>query len=511
MRSNPLGAFIAIVVLALSGASAHATQVQYGNDFTFATQNQSLWSTGAQASWSYDSGFIGGSWGTYANKSAVAFGLNGIVGSANVHVPGTGGTIPNPLWLAWKICPFLCGSEPSQTLPNPIPYATTDTRTGAQVGVTSSGRLGFDVKAAANGGGLGLSLPYQASLLAPAANAFVTGQLLHFGSSGSLRSNATMSIDAPSFTASVNGIIDTNNALTGTGCIIPVGCSSSSSPANIHQNFSIIALDTTKPKPLTALNGLLTLPVILGQDIGIPAGGQTVGHVTLSAPSDQAGGTVAGNQVKLDTNQTILRTTADFGGIAQAALGVPVDVLQPSLSIGVGEIGATLINLQGGINLGMSQHLSFAPNVDVTLSFDQVAFGNNGVELGKSVTFDLGAGMDLMFKTRPSHMTYSFSMGADSLFTNDTGISVDPLFAIKAGCFNLSVGGGIVADIEECALEKEYATTDLVRASVYNKSFGVEGFNAVSFDVALAVPEPGSYALLLAGLSVVGFAARRRS
>jgi len=128
-------------------------------------------------------------------------------------------------------------------------------------------------------------------------------------------------------------------------------------------------------------------------------------------------------------------------------------------------IGGTLINLQGGINLGLSQLLSFDAKVKVSLSFDQLAFDGAGIELGKDVSFDLGGGIDLMFKVRPTSLKYSFSVGADSLFTNDTGISVDPLFAIKAGCFNLSVAGGVLADIEECAFDKEYATTDLLRAA----------------------------------------------
>ena len=509
MRTH-LSKLSALLVLAvMCAAPAQAMQTAYDNSFTLSTMDQSLWSTGAQASWSYDSGFIGANWGTYANKPAVSFGLNGITGSANAHVPGTGGTIPNPLWGLWYICPVFCGDEPAKSLPNPIPYATTDTRTGASVGVKSSGQLGFNVKAAANGGGLDLSLPYQATLLAPAPNEFVTGQLLRFGSSGSLAGNASMAVDAPSLNASVNGIIKTNNTLSGTGCFFAAGCSSSSTPANINQTFSIVAFDTTKEKPLTALNGLLTLPVVLGQDLPIKAGAQTVGHVTLNAPSDRDGGTVAGNRLKLDTNQTILRTTADFGGIAQAALGVPGDVLQPSLDIGIGEIGATLINLQGGINLGMSQLLSFDAKVKVGLSFDQLVYDGAGIELGKEVSFDLGSGIDLMFKVRPTSLKYSFSMGADSLFTNDTGISVDPLFAVKAGCFNLSVAGGVLADIEECAFDKEYATNDLLRASVYKKSFAVDGFNSASFEVAL-VPEPQTWALLLAGLGFIGFMARRR-
>jgi hypothetical protein len=91
--------------------------------------------------------------------------------------------------------------------------------------------------------------------------------------------------------------------------------------------------------------------ILLGQDLPISVGAQTVGHVTINTPADQSGGTVNGRRVVLATHQTLLRTTADLGGIAQAALSVPVDVLQPSLEVpGLASIGATLVNLQGGVN-----------------------------------------------------------------------------------------------------------------------------------------------------------------
>jgi opacity protein-like surface antigen len=519
------------MAMALAALGSAAQAAQYSNTFTLQTQDQSLWSTGAQAGWAYDSGFIGGKWGTYDNRAPVAFGLNAITGSARAeltpyiapiqispYIPPVqiSPYIPEvclPWWLGGGCTPAVPAvfSPAVPAVFTPAVAATYgDTRTGASAGVQSSGRLGFNVKAGADGGSLDLSLPYQATLVAPAPDEFVAGRLLSIGANARL-GGASIAVDAPSFKASVNGIADTTNRLSGAGCFFLAGCAESTTNANINKAFEILSLDTTRARPATALDGLLTLPVVLGQALPIKVGAQTVGNVTISTPSDQSGGTVSGKKVELSSNQTLLRTTADFAGIAQAALGVPLDVLQPSLDIaGLASIGATLINLQGGVNFGMSQLLSFEANVDVTLSFDQVMFDSRGVALGQSVTFDLGSSVDIMFKTRPGHMTYSFSIDTDeSLFTNDTGISVDPLFAIRAGCFNLSIASGVVADIDECAFEDTYNTTDLLRASVYKKSFELEGFNVASFDVAL-VPEPKTYALLLAGLGVVGCAALRR-
>jgi hypothetical protein len=164
--------------------------------------------------------------------------------------------------------------------------------------------------------------------------------------------------------------------------------------------------------------------------------------------------------------------------------------------------------MQGGINFGLSQALFFEANVDVTLTFDQDIYDALGTLLGKSIRFDIDTEVEIMFMAQPSQFSYTYSVGTDSLMTNDTSISVDPLFAIKAGCFNLSVAGGVLADIEECAFEQDFSTTNLVQASVYKNSFALQGFNDASFTVA--VPEPQTYALWLAGLGFTAFAVRRR-
>lgn len=544
MKKTSMHAVAVATLLALGSLPAQARV--YADNFTLLTQNQSLWASGAQSSWVYDSGFIGGSWGGGASASSpVTFGLNAITGSANtmlfpaipsmllfpevpsvfvpaVYTPGTAAVNVPP------VCFGLLGCIPGYTIPGVAPVLITgaftipgspavysdyvpptfgDTRTGGSVDVKSSGALGFNVKAAANGGGIGVALPYMASLNAP--DNIVANQMLRFGATGTLLNNATFAVDAPSFSGSVNGILNTTNKLSGRGCFIGAGCTEGSTNANINETVEILSLDTTRPSPATALNGLLTLPVVLGQDMPIAIGAQTVGHVTLNAPTDKTGGTVSGRTLQLNTNETLLRTTADMGGIAQLALGVPVDVLQPSIDVSVAAIGATILNMQGGVNFGMSQALSFDANVDVTLTFDQDIYNGSGGSLGRSISFDLGSEVDILFKAQPGYFSYTYSIGQDSLMTNDTSISIDPLFAIKAGCFNLSVAGGVLADINECAYEQEFSTTNLVQASVYKNSFALGGFNAATFTVA--VPEPQTYALLLAGLGLVAVATRRRT
>ena len=206
--------------------------------------------------------------------------------------------------------------------------------------------------AGANGGGVAVTLPHQTTLVLP--DKFVAGQPLRVDGSGSTAAGASIAVDAPSFNAAVNGVINTTTTLSGKGCFIGAGCSEGDAKAHINQTFEIVSFDTARSPTAQALNGLVTLPVKLGKDLPITLGAQTVGHVTINAPSDQAGGTVAGKKLLLNTSDTLLRTPAEFGGIAQVALGVPCDVLQPAVEMPQAiAIGGTVVNLKGGVKLGL--------------------------------------------------------------------------------------------------------------------------------------------------------------
>lgn len=592
-RTRRLAGAAALATAPLLLVMADPAQAQsFYDSLTFQTTDQSLWSSGGASGWSYDSGFIGGTWGGGASAaSPVNLGFNGIAGSAHAlitpavasqqispavpgytipgvppvlispavytaAVPATYKTIPavysaavaatytprvcvlhhctghvqitpyippklitpastvqltpaippklvTPAVYTPAVAPVVVAPVPAVYSPA-VPAVYGDTRTGASVAVKSSGALGFDVKASATAGAVNVVLPVQASLNLPAQ--FVQGQAVHVAGSTTIGSAAHIDVTAPSFRGGVTGIIDTTNELGVTACVAAAGCTSGSVKPTLHQTVDIVSVNTAAAQPAMALG--MALPLGVGQDTPVIADGQTVAHVTVTAPMNRSGGAVSGQSLTLGTHQSVLKTTADLGGIAQVALGDPADELQPSLSAGPASIHAVLVNLQGGVDLGMTQRLSFGMDVDVTLRFDQaVTMTYHGQTLAPStqVTFDLDEGADLSFEGKVGHLlSRTYSISPDSLFSNSTSLSIDPLFQIKAACYDLAISG--VYSHSQCLLDKAYGTTDLIDVNVFDKQFALQGFNQVAFQTP--VPEPERWALMLVGLA--GLAVRRK-
>jgi hypothetical protein len=510
IRSMPFAlAMMASICLLTAPQLANASI--YSDTYTLQTANQSMWGAGTQAGWSYNSGFLGGQWGSYAGNAPVSFGVNAMTDH----------------WLTG--------------------------RNGAAVSANSSGQVGVAVNANANGGAVAVILPVstQLNISDPVSGVFRVSGVNTIGN------GASISTVAPSFQAGVNGIINLDTSISAIGCVVGI-CTGSTTSANLNPGqFSIVGLNTANDKPLSAFG--VDLPMVsYGNSLDITAGVQTVGHVTLNQWNDATGGNVSGGTLSMSNNQTILNLAANLTGIAQFALGFPVDVLNPSIDLGVADIKGTLLDVQAGVNLGITQSFSFDPDLQVTLVFDQPVselqqvftgytttesctekdywffivkdckttttanYVQAWVNQGNTVTINLAQAADLEFTGAVGSLlsrTYSIVDAAD--FTSNTLLSIDPMVAIKAGCLGLELKGGL-GGINQCAYDSTYATTGLANVSIFAQTFALGGFDSASFDFAPAarnslnvsppfapnggdVPEPETLLLTTLGLLALAF------
>jgi hypothetical protein len=463
-----------------------------------------------------------------------------------------------------------------------IPAVTADTRTGAAITLSSSGQVGIDVHAQANGGAIAVVLPVQTSLK---IDDLGFGKF-HVGGTNSVGAGASISATAPSFKAGVDGIINIDNSISATGCFIGAGCSTSSADININPGqFSIVGLDTTATKPFSAF-GIDIPQVKFGKEIPIRAGTETpectasknnpgqqalienglvddpCASGPLAAPvvavlkvdklTDHTGGSMIGDTLTLSSNTPVLRVTADLTGIAQYALGSPVDVLNPSLDLKVATVTGSLIDVQAGIQLGLSQVFGFTPDLLATLTFDRdvlqyeqqqigetvsesfdfgcwlgfanyecdgfnrvtrtPVYGMVAVNKGHTVTVDLEKGADFAFVGGGGGDLLSrvYSVGNGANFNSNSLISIDPTMPIRAACFDLELKLGLGGTGNHCVLDETFGTTDLVDVSVFNNTFELTGFNDASFesDFRVGVPEPGSIFLISIGLFGLAYSYR---
>ena len=397
-----------IGLFTVAAPAAMAAPLTFNDSYTLSTTNQSMWAPGGQAQWSYDSGFVGGAWGTYAGNAPVGGGISAITGSENEmitpripgipssHVPSTR-TCTSTAW--GDVCTPELGNYDIPGTPD-IPATYADTRSGAALGISSSGRVGVDVKAQANGGAIGVVVPVQTALqIADKGNG-----IFHV-SANSVIAGASITSTAPSFKAGVDGIINLDNEFSATGCIIGAGCSSTNATVNLDAGqFSLVGLDTTQAKPFSAF-GLGIPQVKYDREIIVRAGAESsecsaskasagqsaliengvvpdpcatgplaqpaIGVLKVSKLADNTASNLSGTTLSLNSNQAVLRVTADLTGIAQYALGAPVDILNPELNLKVATVRGSIIDVQAGVSLGMSQKFDFTPTLMATLEFDR--------------------------------------------------------------------------------------------------------------------------------------------
>lgn len=565
LPSPPIMVLLALGCLTVANAQAAGKPLageSFSDSYTLSTSNQALF--GANNSWSYDSGFVGASWGTYAGGNAVTGGINAITGNAHEllvpaipGIPGTPGTPPTKGVCVFGVCgPDIPGIPGTPGTPG-TPAVYGDTRTGAAITSSMSGRVGTEVSASASGGSIAVSLQATTHLQIgalvlnsprkglgeiqfPSYSSFIVSATNDIGS------NSSLTVTAPQFKASVDGVLNMHNSFAASGCAVGAGCSSSSFSANIDPGrFAIVSVDTSKNAPISVFGQSSQLLYGKSYDLRVTgaecdgacknAGGVIYATIEADKPT---GWTGTGTALAAPNSQTALKLSADLTGIAQAAANIPLDALSPSYSFGgVGKVSGTLVNAKATSGLSVDNSLNFTPHLMVTLTFsedvvwfEQISCSNNNTDaacaqisngrrvsewfkphnLGKTSVVDTTQNKQLGWAGAVGTLisrSYSMSNSVNNL-SIATSLGIDPVIPVKAGCFDIKLVSGLGETGVTCAYDHTFQTVGVQELKAYSSNIDIGGFNSATFTTA--VPEPQSWAMFIAGLTLLPWLARRR-
>jgi hypothetical protein len=543
-----------VCALFFVSTSVNAAIMYDGGSLNFESSGQSMWGSGT-AFRKDESVFLGAQW---SNKTA-SFG--GIEGSANEHVPGTGGTIPNPEYpakvLVWEACdlasPFCNpGPYPSSTLPNPIPRATIDSRTGAELSVKSSGKVGLEFGYSIDSGSVDSTVEFSALAELPDVSVQTT-DVINLNTSSAL-DGGTIMTQSPQVEAYISAIMELSGSVEAKACGIGLGCESGNTAiptVDMDQRIlsidpnSLKVLDGVLPgdKPLAKvgiLNQALTLEGVVappGVKLTGP-GGLTIASTVPPGPSVSvdlaqikveipdiatSGGKTGANVISSDGRDDLLSLQLDLDGAATIFGGLPPAGLNTTLVDAGGikiEASLDLIDVDAGPVLGITQDFELEPTLMVDLAF------SNPIQIAGMLdpqTSWTGIWADLPDFSLLDTTTFSPTYWLDAMLTNDMGIDlglVGTLDVLKLGA-TASVAGVKALDIGPVSLNgvlglgNSLFETDKFGFSVYDDEFSLGGFNRIAgnaFTINVGpgvVPEPSAIGLLLVGLFALPFARRR--
>ncbi len=499
-----------VAVAALFPFAATAVPVSY-NGLSFQTADQSIWDTGDSFILN-ETKFIGAQW------SGLSTNLDLLAGSENARVPGTGGTVPNPLYAAWVLCggPLgnpLCGDAPSTTIPNPIPAATFDSRFGAEVIGTSNGKIGFNFGLSIDSGSVDATVSYDAELIAPDymnANPFEPFSL---NPNSTLAGVNTLETNFSELSAYAEAVMQLSGEISATGCPFIGTCYEGSTPYNIDFTPEIISFNQDGTGGVELFDGLFqpsdfgVNPLLDGFPLSFDIAG--LAEITLyQSQPDTSGGLNAGTQTLQSTGQDdLLDLILDLDNIVATAAGVP-GLFGSSFDIPVlGSVGFDIINVAMGPTIDLQQNFELEPTLWVDLLFSKP------VEVGGIMVTSLSSAWDnlpdISFGSGETWVTPEFYLS--SYLNNDTLLDFDLAFMIDllqiyydfglAGSNSFGIGN---------VLDEAISLFDT--PAFYSNRFELLGFNRIAGDPFLAkLPEPGTLLLYGLGLFGLGYAARRKA
>lgn len=525
---------------AVSGTAA-ATALYDPGPLNFSTVNQSMWGPGNAPIFT-DSVFVGPQW---TNRTV---GVGGIVGERNTVTINT-----NPAWWAWKACVetinFLCGGEPAKGQIQEV----IDTRTGARVDLTTSGKFGLEFGYTVNSGTVDAATAYAASAALP-DNA-QQGKFFSLNPDSQL-TGASLSSQSPWVEAHINAIAKLSGSVTAQACLILAGCTGQGTlplpSLNLDQN--VLAIDPNSLKVLDKLlppnnpgeprpplaevklaNQTLTLQAVVAAT-GTPGFKLTTSQFTLL---DTTGGLpgvtfdLASIEFKLPNIATssngltssgrddIIKLRADVDGLAFVTGSGSIPPLGLGLTLidsGGFKVGMQLdaLDIDIGPDIGITQDFELEPTLMVHLDFSRPVLiaGLNGPRSFWEGEWELLPQIALLETT-----TFTPTFWLDAMLTNTIGIDLGLTgnwdifkFAFTAEAAGITILGTNPISLNTLlGLGNVLFSTPKLEFPIFDLPFQLQGFDPIQAAAfTIVVPTPGTLALLLAALGA-GALARRRA
>lgn len=512
----------------------------------FSTEDQSMWATG-DAFVESNSVFLGAEW---EDRTAT---VGGFVGEASKQVQET-----TAAWFVWNVCKttvnVLCGAEPIRT----VTVTTLDTRTGAEVSIQSTGKVGLEFGYSVNSGSVDAAVEFSALAELPDQPVY-SGDNIDINSTSSL-DGGSIQTQSPEIEAYISAILNLSGSVDAEACVVGACTSGSTDLPTIELDQSIISIDpgsikildgvlpgdeplaeipllnqsltlsggatlTDPPIPVLELStSLVGVPDITNQPPGTTAVVVDLAEISVNVPNIATSGELEAGQITSDGEDELLNLQLDIDGLATVLAYTPV--VGATLDLSVAEVHIDLIDVDMGPKLNVTQDFELVSTLMATLEFSSSVLIDGIAGLQDSWT---GAWADLpdfsLFETTVFSPTY----WVDVMLENDFGLSLgltgtlDILQVSVEDALGI-VGLGPLSLNGLLGLGNTLFDTPTLGFSVAKDEFTLSGFNqivgnAFTIDVLAgqsnpnnptSVPEPGILWLFGFGLIPV-IVARRRS